>query len=118
MTVGVAAACPISIAMERIMAAVPGGDVRIGGAQQWKAAALPGALAGVVWNGGNVSSILATGRVGLSVAYPIMQCGLFVAGAWGIVAFGELPGTARRWQYLLCGGVLIVGASLLSLAKG
>ena len=55
--------------------------------------------------------------MGLAVAYPIMQCGLFMAGAWGILVFGELPGTGRRWRYVACGAVLVCGAALLSFAK-
>ena len=41
---------------------------------------------------GNICSILATKdpSVGLSIAYPVMQCGLAVAGLWGICLFGEM----------------------------
>ena len=50
---------------------------------------------------GNLCSILATKdpSVGLSIAYPIMQCGLFVGGLWGICLFKELKG---RGQVCLC----------------
>jgi hypothetical protein len=52
----------------------------------------------------------------LQVAYPIMQCGLFVAGAWGILLFKELKG---KWQmlYWASGAVLLAGAALLSASK-
>jgi hypothetical protein len=33
-------------------------------------------------NFGNAMSILAIDRVGFAIAYPIMQCGLFVSGVW------------------------------------
>jgi hypothetical protein len=58
------------------------------------AAALPGVLAGSVWNIGNAASILAVGdpSVGLALAYPIMQCGLAVAGLWGVLLFKEITG--------------------------
>jgi hypothetical protein len=55
-------------------------------------------------------------QVGLALAYPIMQIGLFVAGAWGILAFGELPLRMQRIQYAGCGGLLLSGAAALSYA--
>lgn len=78
-----------------------------------------GAAAGVVWNCGNVCSILATQdpSVGLAVAYPIMQLGLFVAGAWGIALFGEVQGRGPLTAYWLSGLVLVAGAALLAAAK-
>lgn len=41
-----------------------------------KSAALPGIISGVIWNGGNALSILATRNpaVGLAIAYPSKQC--------------------------------------------
>ncbi len=39
---------------------------------------------------GNILSILSTERIGISVAYPIFQCGLFVAGLLGIGLFNEI----------------------------
>lgn len=43
---------------------------------------------------GNAASILAVSdpTVGLAVAYPIMQCGLAVAGLWGVLLFREITG--------------------------
>ena len=55
-------------------------------------------------------------QVGLAIAYPIMQCGLFVAGGWGILFFGELPRHKARVQYLGCGLALVTGAAALSAA--
>ena len=55
-------------------------------------------------------------QVGLAVAYPIMQAGLFVAGAWGMLAFGELPLTKQRIRFCVCGALLILGAAGLSYA--
>jgi len=82
------------------------------------AAALPGVLAGSVWNIGNAASILAVGdpSVGLALAYPIMQCGLAVAGLWGVLLFKEITGRAQT-LYWLSTVVLICGASLLTLSK-
>ena len=83
-----------------------------------KQAALPGIASGTCWNLGNMCSILATTdpQVGLSIAYPVMQCGLFVAGLWGILLYGELRG---KWQlgFWLPGLIVLAGASMLAAAK-
>ena len=81
-------------------------------------ASIPGMLSGAIWNAGNMCSIVATNdpRVGLSIAYPIMQCGLLVAGLWGIFAFHELKGRAIA-VYAASGCVVVIGASMLTLSK-
>mmetsp|Transcript_71 Transcript_71/g.158 ORF Transcript_71/g.158 Transcript_71/m.158 type:complete len:317 (-) Transcript_71:173-1123(-) len=83
-----------------------------------KAAALPGAAAGAIWNIGNAASIIAVKdpSVGLAVAYPIMQCGLAVAGLWGVLLFREIRGRAQA-VYWVSAAVLIGGASLLAMSK-
>lgn len=48
---------------------------------------------------------------------PSPQCGLFVAGIWGIVLFREVQGARALALYWLSGGVLIAGAALLANAK-
>ena len=52
---------------------------------------------------GNITSIMATKdpSVGLSIAYPIMQCGLFVGGLWGICLFGELRNGGQVSHFFL-----------------
>jgi glucose uptake protein GlcU len=82
-------------------------------------AALPGILSGFIWNAGNALSIIATmsSGVGLAVAYPIMQAGLFVAGLWGIILFNELKLVREQITYWIGGVVLIVGATLLAFSK-
>uniref|UniRef100_A0A0G4HNV1 EamA domain-containing protein n=1 Tax=Chromera velia CCMP2878 TaxID=1169474 RepID=A0A0G4HNV1_9ALVE len=77
--------------------------------------ALFGTLAGVVWNLGNVASVIGTHRVGYSVAYPIMQCSLLVGALWGILAFGEIKKQALPF---FAGGaaVLLSGAVCLAFA--
>jgi hypothetical protein len=55
-------------------------------------------------------------QVGLTLAYPIMQGGLFVAGAWGILTLGELPERSQRLRFCVCGALLIAGGALLSYA--
>jgi len=93
---------------------------------------------------GNVLSLLATESVGIAIAYPIFQCGLFVAGVgdfchprhlcrqalndiqritpdtlfqvWGIMLFDEIERQAIP-AYLLSGVALIAGACFLGLSK-
>ncbi|CAL8469312.1 g8853 [Coccomyxa elongata] len=83
-----------------------------------KSAALPGILAGIIWNAGNACSIIATTNpnVGLSIAYPIMQAGLLFAGLWGVVLFKELSGR-EQVGYWLSSVVLIAGVSMLASSK-
>lgn len=82
-------------------------------------AALPGILSGCIWNAGNALSIIATmsSGIGLAVAYPIMQAGLFVAGLWGIILFNELKLGREQITYWVGGVVLIAGATLLAFSK-
>ena len=61
--------------------------------------------------------MVATQLLGLAVAYPIMQSGLFVAGLWGIVLFGELSRLGPQLLYWAGGVVLSAGAVLLVLSK-
>ena len=79
-------------------------------------AAVLGIMSGTVWNIGNLSSIIATSRIGLSLAYPIFQCGLFVSGAWGILLFKEMRGRDTL-MYCLAGLVLMAGVVMLTAAK-
>lgn len=77
-----------------------------------------GIAAGAVWNLGNFFSILAVvdESVGLAVSYPIMQCGLLVAGLWGIFWFQEIQGR-QLICYWISVVVVVVGAVLLSMSK-
>lgn len=53
-------------------------------------------------------------QVGLAVAYPIMQCGLFIAAIWGISLFDEMRGVRLRFvldSILLISGVFLLGLS-------
>lgn len=80
------------------------------------ATALPvGILSGFLWNISNIFAIVAIASVGYGVAYPILQCALFVAGIWGIVVFKEIRGRTV-WVFFFGGGVLILGAVLVAIA--
>jgi glucose uptake protein GlcU len=64
-----------------------------------------------------MASIVATQLLGLAVAYPIMQSGLFVAGLWGILLFGELSRLTPQLVYWVGGVALTAGAVLLVVSK-
>eukprot|EP00879_Flechtneria_rotunda_P015230 GHRR01015921.1.p1 GENE.GHRR01015921.1~~GHRR01015921.1.p1 ORF type:complete len:299 (+),score=102.56 GHRR01015921.1:1230-2126(+) len=81
---------------------------------QLKAAALPGILAGIIWTAGIVANMLATQSIGLAIAYPVMQAGLFVAGLWGIVLYSELYSLSPHLVYWTGGVVVVSGAALIA----
>eukprot|EP00736_Rhodelphis_marinus_P013465 Rmarinus@m.18117 len=77
---------------------------------------LPGLSAGVIWNLGNICSVIGTQAVGLAVAFPILQCALFVSGLWGIFVFREIREKPAIVVFFASGSVLITGAVLLALS--
>jgi drug/metabolite transporter (DMT)-like permease len=84
---------------------------------QWHVAtALPvGILSGLLWNVSNIFAIMAIASIGYGVAYPIIQCALFVAGVWGVVVFKEIRGKDVL-VFFSGGSVLILGAVLVAIA--
>uniref|UniRef100_A0A1D2A4K7 Uncharacterized protein n=1 Tax=Auxenochlorella protothecoides TaxID=3075 RepID=A0A1D2A4K7_AUXPR len=88
---------------------------------QSPAAIWPGVVAGTVWGVGNAAAAAAAAdpRVGLALAYPIMQgLGIAVAAVWGVVAFGELPGRGPRRAMAAADAAIVAGVVLLVRAKG
>ncbi|KAG0629298.1 hypothetical protein M758_1G092300 [Ceratodon purpureus] len=77
-------------------------------------AAAPGIFSGFLWTVGNMLNILAVFYVGFSVAYPLFQCGLIVAGLWGMLYFEESSGNAlvSLWAADI---VVLIGIFLLSI---
>lgn len=74
---------------------------------------LPGVTSGVIWNVGNICSILSTQVLGLSVACPFLQCALFFSGFWGICVFKELRGLSII--IFFCSAIVLVfGAVFLA----
>merc|ERR1711998_657674 len=54
---------------------------------------VPCLVSGVLWNGGNICSILAQLEpLGLAVGYPLTQCCILVGGLWGIFYCREIQG--------------------------
>lgn len=81
-----------------------------------KEAMLEGLMSGVIWNIGNLLSLLAISLIGLSKGMPISQSATLVAVCWGIFYFKEAPGKREKSQVLLGAFVLFVGIIVLSLA--
>lgn len=75
-----------------------------------------GLFSGLVYNVGNVLQILAIPMIGYSIAGPLLQCALFVAGIWGIFVFREIRGPAIL-VFFLGGAILLSGAVCLALSK-
>nr|ABK23204.1 unknown [Picea sitchensis] len=78
--------------------------------------ALPGIISGIVWNIGNILSMLAIGIIGYTIAYPILYCGIFIAGLWGMFLFKEIRGNAAA-LYWGSGFLILTGIILLSFAR-
>jgi glucose uptake protein GlcU len=76
-----------------------------------------GFAAGVTWNVANAAGILAIKYLGYTLAYPIMQSGVFVGGLWGLCVFDEMKDRKARKIYWLSGLVLLAGVTCLALAR-
>jgi hypothetical protein len=77
-------------------------------------AAGPGILSGFMWTVGNMLSTLAITYVGYSVAYPLFQCGIIVAGLWGMFYFQESSGNALIGLWA-ADFLVLIGIVLLSI---
>jgi glucose uptake protein GlcU len=56
--------------------------------------------------------------LGMTIAFPLAQCEMVVAGFWGLVLFEELKGVARITHFFLGAAILLAGAVILSLFGG
>lgn len=78
----------------------------------------PAFVSGVMWNVGNVSSILATtSPLGLTIGFPVTQCALLVGGMWGVCLFREITDPAKIRTFFAGAVIMLSGAALLA-AKG
>lgn len=75
-----------------------------------------GLLSGLLWNASNICAIIAIPILGYGVAYPILQCALFVAGIWGIIVFKEIKGE-EIILFFSSGGILIAGAVCVAVSS-
>ncbi len=78
------------------------------------AAAGPGLASGALAAAATACCVLAVQSLGLAVAYPVMQAGLFLAGLWGVLLFGELRYLLPMLVYWVSGAVVLGGVALLT----
>jgi glucose uptake protein GlcU len=62
--------------------------------------------------------MLSSASIGLAIAYPIMQSGMFIAALWGMLLFHELYSLKPHLVYWAGGLVLLCGILLLVNAGG
>lgn len=75
-----------------------------------------GLLSGMIWNIGNLLSLIAISSIGLSKAIPVSQSAALVAVLWGIFYFKEITKTTHKMQIILGAAILIIGITVLGLA--
>jgi len=79
---------------------------------------LRGMLCGMLWNGGNICSILALlPPLGMGVGYPLTQTCILVGGLWGILVFKEITGCWKILYFFTCAAVVLTGATLLGVFR-
>ena len=84
---------------------------------EWNFQCLPvGVFSGTLWNISNALAVVAIPELGYSVAYPILQCALFIAGIWGIILFNEIKGYEIA-VFFSSGLILIIGAVMVAVAS-
>lgn len=77
----------------------------------------PGLLSGALWNCGNLLSLISISNLGYNVAYPILQCAVFVSGLWGILVWKEITDVSTVIVFFSGGFILICGAIMLALGQ-
>lgn len=73
-------------------------------------------LSGVIWNVGNLLSLMAVSFIGLSRGIPVSQSSTLVAVVWGLFYFKENSSYKDRLQILAGAIILLLGVFVLSLA--
>ncbi len=73
-------------------------------------------LSGLIWNIGNLLSIISISLIGLSRGLPITQSASLVAVLWGLFYFKEVTNKKARFQILIGAIILLVGVATLGLA--
>lgn len=73
---------------------------------------------GVLWTAGSIACYTSVDLLGFTIGYPLSQLNLLVAIAWGVLAFGEYPTRTERVRVLTSGVGMVIGAFLLSMARG
>lgn len=75
-----------------------------------------GILGGVIWNIGNLLSIIAVSLIGLAKGFPLTQTAVLIAVLWGLLYFKEVTALKNIIKVLVGAFILLAGVILLSLA--
>lgn len=73
-------------------------------------------LSGLIWNVGNLLSLIAVSLIGLSKAGPVSQAAIVVAVFWGLVYFKEVNSFKSKLRIALGAVVLLSGVATLGFA--
>ncbi len=74
-----------------------------------------GLLSGVIWNLGNLLSLLSIALIGLAKGMPIAQSATLIAVCWGLFYFKEVTKFRLKMQVLIGAIILLGGVVILSL---
>lgn len=75
-----------------------------------------GLISGVIWNIGNLLSLVSLSLIGLSKMGPISQTATLVAVFWGLFYFKEITKSKAKIQVLIGAVILLLGVIILGLA--
>ncbi|MBI2039711.1 hypothetical protein HYT18_01435 [Candidatus Microgenomates bacterium] len=75
-----------------------------------------GLISGLVWNVGNLASLISISLIGLAKAIPISQSSTLVAVLWGLFYFREITQPKKKVQVLVGAAILLLGVITLGLA--
>lgn len=81
-----------------------------------KQAVKEGLLSGIIWNMGNLLSLIALAAIGYSKMGPISQTSILVAVLWGLFYFKEISKFSLRVRILMGAVVLFAGIIILGMA--
>lgn len=73
-------------------------------------------LSGMIWNVGNLLSLISISLIGLSKGMPISQSSTLVAVFWGLFYFKEITQAKAKLQVLIGALILVLGIIVLGLA--
>ncbi len=73
-------------------------------------------ICGIIWNLGNLLSLISVSLIGLSKAGPVSQVAALVAVLWGLFYFKEVSKKKARLQVLIGAIILLGGVAVLGFA--
>lgn len=74
-----------------------------------------GVLSGIFWNLGNIAQVAGMDYFNMpyGISYPILQCGLLIAGIWGIYFFKEVQNGKAVLVFWIGAAILVIGVVVL-----